>query len=141
MDRPASTDAEETFMDVVNPLNAGNAVIVQFDDNPAEDRDENGLVVCGPQASKGYLGALIAGERYEVIYGPATRLWTTSGPYQILRTCGRYSETYGPTQLGSIEARPEDGDLILWGAPMTFDSRLDVYDSTKRKVGHLSIKR
>jgi hypothetical protein len=42
--------------------------------------------------------------------------------------------------LGSSKAQPENGDLILWGAPMTFDAKLDVYDSTRRKVGHLSIK-
>ncbi len=139
----ATTDAESpsaTFLDVVNALNAGHAIIVQFDDNPAEDRDENGLIVCGPQAANGYLGALIAGERYELVYVSAKRSWTTSGPYQILRNCGRYSETYGPAQLGSTKARPEDGDLILWGAAMTFDAKLDVYDSAKRRVGHVSIK-
>src|SRR5579871_5458517 len=54
------------FQDVVNALNAGKAVMVQFDANPAEDHDENGFVVCGPQANQGYLGVFIAGERYEV---------------------------------------------------------------------------
>jgi hypothetical protein len=140
MDGPAITDADATFMDVVNALNAGKAVIVQLDDNPAEDRDENGLIACGPDAAKGYLGALIAGERYEVAYAAATRAWSTTGPYQVLRNCGRYSETYGPAKLGSIKAQPENGDLILWGAAMTFDAKLDVSDSTRRKVGHLSIK-
>ena len=140
MDRPAITDANATFMDAVNALNAGAVVIVRLDDNPAEDRDENGLIACGPDAAKGYLGALIAGERYEVVYASTTRSWTTSGPYQILRNCGRYSESYGPAKLGSTEALPENGDLIVWGAVMTFDAKLDVYDSTKRKVGHLSIK-
>jgi hypothetical protein len=129
-----------TFMDVVNALNAGTTVIVEFDDNPAEDRDENGFIVCGPDASKGYLGVFIAGRQYELRYAAGARSWTTSGPYQSLRTCGRYSETYGPAKLGSTKARPEDGDLILWGAAMTFDAQLDVYDSTKRKVGRISIK-
>jgi hypothetical protein len=130
-----------TFMDVVNALNVGTTVIVEFDDNPAEVRDENGLIVCGPEASKGYLGVFIAGRQYELRYDAAARSWTTSGPYRNLRTCGRYSETYGPAKLGSITARPEDGDLILWGAAMTFDAELDVYDSTRRKVGRISIKR
>jgi len=138
-DGPAITDA--TFMDVVNALNARKAVIVQLDDNPAEDRDQYGSIACGPGTGKGYLGALIAGEQYEVVYTSDTRSWTTTGPYQILPTCGRYSETYGPAKLGSTEAQPENGDLILWGAAMTFDAKLDVYDSTGRKVGHLSIKR
>jgi hypothetical protein len=43
--------------------------------------------------------------------------------------------------ISSIKARPEDGDLILWGAAMTFDAKLDVHDSTKRKVGRISIER
>jgi hypothetical protein len=143
MDNSASTDAERpsAFMDVVTALNAGNSIIVKLDDNPAEDHDQNGLVLCGPEASKGYLGALIAGREYYVTYISDTRSWTTTGPYQILPTCGIYSETYGPSKLGSTKARPEDGDLIMWGAAMTFDSMLDVYDSTKRKVGHLSLKR
>ena len=140
MDGPGVTDVDATFMDVVNALNAGKVVIVQLDDNPAEDRDESGLIACGPDTAKGYLGALIAGERYEVVYAPAPRSWTTSGPYQVLLNCGRYSETYGPAKLGSTKAQPENGDLILWGAAMTFDAKLDVYDSTRRKVGHLSIK-
>jgi hypothetical protein len=140
MDGSAITEGNATFMDAVNALNAGEVVIVQLDDNPAEDRDESGLIACGPDAAKGYLGALIAGERYEVVYAAATRAWTTSGPYQVLRNCGRYSETYGPAKLGSTKAQPENGDLILWGAAMTFDAKLDVYDSTRRKVGHLSIK-
>ena len=140
MDGPVTTDANATFMDAVNALNAGEVVIVQFDDNPAEDRDESGLIACGSDTAKGYLGALIAGERYEVVYAAATRAWTTSGPYQVLRNCGRYSETYGPAKLGSAKALPENGDLILWGAAMTFDAKLDVYDSTRRKVGRLSIK-
>jgi hypothetical protein len=140
MDGSAITDADATFMDAVNALNAGEVVIVHLDDNPAEDRDKSGLIACGPDTAKGYLGALIAGERYEVVYALATRSWTTSGPYQVLRNCGRYSETYGPAKLGSTKAQPENGDLILWGAAMTFDAKLDVYDSTGRKVGHLSIK-
>ena len=140
MDGSAITGANATFMDAVNALNASEVVIVQFDDNPAEDRDDNGLIACGPDTAKGYLGALIAGERYEVVYAAATRAWTTTGPYQVLRTCGRYSETYGPAKLGSTNAQPENGDLILWGAAMTFDGKLDVYDSKRRKVGHLSIK-
>jgi hypothetical protein len=93
-----------------------------------------------PEASKGYLGVSIAGRQYELPYAAAARSWTTTGPYQILRNCGRYSETYGPAKLGSIKARRENGDLILWGAAMTFDGKLDVYDSTKRKVERISIK-
>jgi hypothetical protein len=141
IDDTGAESPSATFVDVVNALNAGTTVIVEFDDNPAEDRDENGLIVCGPDASKGYLGVFIAGRQYDLRYDAAARSWTTSGPYQAMRTCGRYSETYGPAKVGSIKARPEDGDLILWGAAMTFDAELDVYDSTKRKVGRISIKR
>jgi hypothetical protein len=140
MDGPTITDADATFMNAVNALNASRVVIVQLDDNPTEDRDQDGLVACGADAAKGYLGALIAGRQYEVVYNSNMRSWTTTGPYQVLPTCGRYSETYGPAKLGSTKAQPENGDLILWGAPMTFDAKLDVYDSTRRKVGHLSIK-
>ena len=140
-DGPSGTDANTAFMDAVDALNAGKVVVVEFDPSPLEDRDENGLLACGPDTVKGYLGALIAGERYEVVYAARTRSWKVSGPYQVLPTCGRYSETYGPTQLGGREARPENGDLILWGAAMTFDAKLDVYDSSKRKVGHLTIQR
>jgi hypothetical protein len=60
-----------TFMDVVDALNAGKTVIVQFDDNPAEDCDENGLIVRGPEASKGYLGVFIAGRQYELRHDAA----------------------------------------------------------------------
>jgi hypothetical protein len=141
MDGPAITRSDATFMDAVNALISGKVMIVQLDDNPAEDRDNNGVIACGPDTGKGYLGALIAGEQYQVVYISEARSWTTSGPYQVLRTCGRYSETYGPEKLGATKAPPENGDLILWGAAMTFDANLDVYDSTKRKVGHLSIRR
>jgi hypothetical protein len=140
-DGPSQTDANVTFMDAVDALNAGRVVVVELDPSPLEDHDESGLLMCGPETAKGYLGALIAGERYEVVYAARTRSWTVTGPYQVLPNCGRYSETYGPTQLGGTKARPEDGDLILWGAAMTFDAKLDVYDSSRRKVGHLTIRR
>lgn len=140
-DGPSETDANATFMDAVDALNAGKVVVIAFDPSPLEDHDENGLLACGPATVKGYLGALIAGERYQVVYAARTRSWTVTGPYQVLPTCGRYSETYGPAQLGGTNARPENGDLILWGAAMTFDAKLDVYDSSRRKVGHLTIRR
>jgi hypothetical protein len=140
-DGPSDTGASATFMDAVNALNAGEVVVVEFDPSPLEDRDESGLIACGPDTVKGYLGALVAGERYEVVFEARTRSWKVTGPYQVLPTCGRYSETYGPAQLGGTKARPENGDLILWGAAMTFDAKLDVYDSSRRKVGHLTIRR
>jgi hypothetical protein len=135
------------FSDIVNALDAGQIVIVRFDDNPAEDRNTNGRIVCGAEATKGYLGIFVPGQRYEIKYDLAKGSWTTSGPHRAVsfddytETCGNYSETYGRTKLGSINARPEAGQLILWGAVMTFDTALEVFDSAKRKVGRVSLKR
>jgi hypothetical protein len=140
IDGPTTTQLDATFMEAVNALISGRVMIVRLYDNPGEDRDNNGLIACGPDAAKGYLGALIAGEQYEIVYLSGARSWTTTGPYQVLRTCGRYSETYGPAKLGATKAQPENGDLVLWGAVMMFDAKLAVYDSAKRKIGQLSIK-
>jgi hypothetical protein len=140
IDGPATMQSDVPFTVAMNALISGRVMIVQLDDNPAEDRDNNGLIACGPDTAKGYLGALIAGEQYEIVYLSGARSWTTSGPYQVLRTCGRYSETYGPAKLGATKAEPENGELVLWGAVMTFDAKLDVYGSAERKIGHLSIK-
>lgn len=130
-----------TFADVVNAITTGKPVVIQFDDNPAEDRDRNGRIACGPDAANGYLGVFIAGQQYRLTYDAAARSWTTSGPYQNIPSCARYTDTYGPAKLGAIKARPEDGDLILWGAAMTFDANLDVLNAAKRKVGRISIAR
>jgi hypothetical protein len=136
-----SSRVETAFRSAVVALNSGKPVNVWLDDSPAEDREQDGQILCGPGAANGYLGALIAGERYDVVYLSEARSWTTAGPYQVVRGCGRYSETYGPSKLGPNDFRPEKGDLVLWGAHMTFDTNLVVYDATGRKVGHLSIGR
>jgi hypothetical protein len=130
-----------TFADVVSALKAGKPAFVQFDDNPAETRDESGRIACGPDAGKGYLGVLIAGRRYEIKYSPVGRAWTTSGPYQSTDNCKNYTTTTNESELGPTKVRLEDGDLVLWGAIMTFDNNLDVFDSAKRRVGHVSIGR
>jgi hypothetical protein len=125
-------DAAPTFSRVVDALKAGRTIIIRLDDDPAERRDSTGHVDCGRGTATGALGTLVAGEEYELTYAAGSRLWTLVGPYRESPMCQRHLE-----QVGPFDDRPEKGEIVLWGAHMTFDQNIDVYNVQKKKVGHI----
>lgn len=127
------------FDDVVKLALAGKPIIVRFDDSPLEDREPNGDILCGPKAENGYLGIFIAGASYEIMFDAKLGSWKSSGPNQ---RNGRYKESCAPLEtthtvadLKPMRPRPENGDLIIWGAPFRFDAALAVHDAKGQKVG------
>jgi hypothetical protein len=133
----------QTFEQIVEKLMDRAAVTIVLDDNPAEDRDAEGRIVCGPETSKGYLGVFEAGQKYIVKYDPAKMVWTTTGPQQATsfdpatHSCKIFSDAYDMTKPAALKASPQRGQLILWGALMTFDADLAVFDASGRKIGHI----
>jgi len=110
---------------VADRLNDGRPVVILFDDNAREDRDQNGHIRCGPSTQNGYLGAFVAGGQYTVSYNRLTHQWTGSGPAQSRSSgkdsgsCLQETAIYGPKELGKT-ITPADA-VVLWGAQFKLD--------------------
>jgi hypothetical protein len=132
------------FRQLVDTLKSGKAIYLRFDDGP-EEREPDGRISCGPQAAKGFLGAFVAGQSYEITYEAATHTWNGFGPNQNAdydpktATCAGQFSSYSAARLGRA-IRPEDNELVLWGSEFKFDSSLSVLASGKR-VGRLQLNR
>jgi hypothetical protein len=131
----SATDRRRVEAEIARQLNEGKTIILQFDDNVTEDRDE-GRIRCGPSTDKGYLGVFIASEKYSISYDKNLHEWRGSGPSQSSAynpktgTCADRKAIYGPKELGSV-VQPSSGAIILWGSAFQLDG-LDVLISGRR---------
>jgi len=115
-------------------LNAGKNIIIRFDQSDKETRDNNGAILCGPQAETGYLGVFIAGFEYVVSYDSRKHEWKGAGPVQSRPRCRAQTEVFGPKELRE-EVSPKDA-IVLWGARFKLQG-LDVY-LAEQKVGQVA---
>lgn len=137
----ANIDRKQLEARVIQRLNDGKEIVLHFDGSDDEDRDTDGKIRCGPEAANGYLGVFIATEAYSVRYDKETHTWTASGPVQSFPydpatgNCRSQTSGFSADELRE-KIRPDDNELVLWGARFRFDG-LNVY-YIDRKVGYVT---
>lgn len=135
----SGTDRRRIEAEIARRLDEGKTIVLQFDDNVGEGRDE-GRIRCGPTEKEGYLGVFAASEKYSISYDKNSHEWKGRGPAYSsaynpkIGTCADRTATYGPKELGSV-VQPSSGAIVLWGSAFQLDG-LDVMKSGQ-KVGSI----
>lgn len=106
-------------------LSRGDAIIITFDRMSTN------------------LGTIIAGASYRVWFERARNAWHGAGPQASDRVNYVKDASYGPDEMGGKIYAPTVGNsLVLWGAPLDFDSTGRIYrqDKPPTLVGHFSFE-